>query len=154
MLGGLNAFFLLVDRPEVYGLPPDPKMPTRNLVPSSLWSVLGARGGRPSWASSVSAIARQPARTLMPSTLFTAPPDWRWLIVVYFFLGGIAGGAYFLAALIDLFGRPTDRPLARLGYFDRASRGRRVRRAAHRRSRRPERFWHMLIQVEDAAARC
>ena len=42
MLGGLNAFFLLVDRPEVYGLPPDPKLPTRNLVPASLFSVLGA----------------------------------------------------------------------------------------------------------------
>jgi formate dehydrogenase iron-sulfur subunit len=42
MLGGLNSFFLLVDRPEVYGLPPDPKMPTRNLKPSSLFSVLGA----------------------------------------------------------------------------------------------------------------
>ena len=42
MLGGLNAFFLLVDAPEVYGLPSDPKMPTRNLVPSSLCTVLGA----------------------------------------------------------------------------------------------------------------
>jgi len=42
MLGGLNSFFLLVDRPEVYKLPPDPKLPSRNLVPSSLWSVLGA----------------------------------------------------------------------------------------------------------------
>ncbi len=31
MLGGLNSFYLLVDKPEVYGLPPDPKMPTRNL---------------------------------------------------------------------------------------------------------------------------
>jgi formate dehydrogenase iron-sulfur subunit len=42
MLGGLNSFFLLVDRPEVYGLPPDPKLPTRNLKPSSLLSALGA----------------------------------------------------------------------------------------------------------------
>ena len=42
MLGGLNSFFLLVDRPEVYGLPPDPKMPTRNLRPSSWLSALGA----------------------------------------------------------------------------------------------------------------
>ena len=42
MLGGLNSFFLLVDRPEVYGLPRDPKMPTRNLGPSALWSFLGA----------------------------------------------------------------------------------------------------------------
>ncbi|MBM4439794.1 MAG: 4Fe-4S dicluster domain-containing protein [Candidatus Rokubacteria bacterium] len=42
MLGGLNAFFLLVDRPEVYRLPPDPQMPTRNLGMSALWSTLGA----------------------------------------------------------------------------------------------------------------
>jgi formate dehydrogenase iron-sulfur subunit len=42
MLGGLNSFFLLVDRPEVYGLPPDPKLPSRNLVPSSIYSAVGA----------------------------------------------------------------------------------------------------------------
>jgi formate dehydrogenase iron-sulfur subunit len=42
MLGGLNSFFLLVDRPEVYGLPPDPKLPSRNLRPSSWTTVLGA----------------------------------------------------------------------------------------------------------------
>ncbi|MGH7569925.1 MAG: 4Fe-4S dicluster domain-containing protein [Gemmatimonadales bacterium] len=42
MLGGLNSFYLLVDEPQVYGLPPDPKMPTRNLVPSSLYAALGA----------------------------------------------------------------------------------------------------------------
>jgi formate dehydrogenase iron-sulfur subunit len=41
MLGGLNSFFLLLDRPEVYGLPPDPKLPTRNLHSTSWWSVLG-----------------------------------------------------------------------------------------------------------------
>ena len=42
MLGGLNSFYLLVDRPDVYGLPPDPKLPSRNLKPGSLWSALGA----------------------------------------------------------------------------------------------------------------
>jgi len=42
MLGGLNSFFLLVDKPEVYGLPPDPKLPSRNLVPASMFSALGA----------------------------------------------------------------------------------------------------------------
>jgi formate dehydrogenase iron-sulfur subunit len=42
MLGGLNSFYLLVDKPEVYGLPPDPKMPSRNLVPGSFFSMLGA----------------------------------------------------------------------------------------------------------------
>jgi formate dehydrogenase iron-sulfur subunit len=42
MLGGLNSFFLLVDKPEVYGLPRDPKLPTRNLARSSWFSALGA----------------------------------------------------------------------------------------------------------------
>jgi formate dehydrogenase iron-sulfur subunit len=42
ILGGLNSFYLLVDKPEVYGLPPDPKMPTRNLTSASLFSILGA----------------------------------------------------------------------------------------------------------------
>ncbi len=42
MLGGLNSFYLLVDTPETYGLPPDPKMPSRNLKPGSIWSALGA----------------------------------------------------------------------------------------------------------------
>jgi formate dehydrogenase iron-sulfur subunit len=41
-MGGLNSFFLLVDEPEVYGLPREPKMPTRNLAPSALLSSLGA----------------------------------------------------------------------------------------------------------------
>ena len=42
ILGGLNSFYLLVDKPEVYGLPADPKMPTRNLKSGSWFSVLGA----------------------------------------------------------------------------------------------------------------
>jgi formate dehydrogenase iron-sulfur subunit len=42
ILGGLNSFYLLVDKPEVYGLPPDPKMPTHNLASASWFSMLGA----------------------------------------------------------------------------------------------------------------
>ena len=53
----------------------------------------------------------------MSDTLFTAAPHWRWLIVLYFFIGGIAGGSFFLAALLDLFGRPQDRPIVRTGYY-------------------------------------
>ncbi len=42
MLGGLNSFYLLVDRPEVYGLPANPRLPSRNLVASSVFSGIGA----------------------------------------------------------------------------------------------------------------
>jgi formate dehydrogenase iron-sulfur subunit len=41
-LGGLNSFYLLVDEPEVYGLPATPKLPSRNLAASSLGSAVGA----------------------------------------------------------------------------------------------------------------
>ncbi|HEX7119349.1 MAG TPA: 4Fe-4S dicluster domain-containing protein, partial [Longimicrobiales bacterium] len=41
-LGGLNAFFLLIDEPEVYGLPRDPKLPSRNLTESAALSTAGA----------------------------------------------------------------------------------------------------------------
>jgi formate dehydrogenase iron-sulfur subunit len=41
-VGGLNAFFLLVDEPEVYGLPRNPQLPSRNLASSATLSTLGA----------------------------------------------------------------------------------------------------------------
>ena len=43
-------------------------------------------------------------------------PEWHLLIVWYFFLGGIAGGAYFTAAIADNFGSPRDRGVVRTGY--------------------------------------
>jgi formate dehydrogenase iron-sulfur subunit len=42
VLGGLNAFYLLVDRPETYGLPSHPKLPSRSVPLSAFWSVLAA----------------------------------------------------------------------------------------------------------------
>ena len=42
MLGGLNAFFLLMDRPEVYGLPSNPRLPSINNVPSWIFSGISA----------------------------------------------------------------------------------------------------------------
>jgi formate dehydrogenase iron-sulfur subunit len=42
VLGGLNAFYLLVDKPETYGLPSNPKLPSRNVLWSSLWGLLAA----------------------------------------------------------------------------------------------------------------
>ncbi len=44
-------------------------------------------------------------------------PHWGWYIVWYFFLGGIAGGAYFLAAIADFFGGPRERQMAKVGYY-------------------------------------
>jgi formate-dependent nitrite reductase membrane component NrfD len=96
-----------------------------------------------------------PARRIpLPDTFFTASPQWAWGIIIYFFVGGIAGTAFFLAALLQLSGnrraggRADGRSdsIVRLGYYiafvgvvisgfiltiDLT---------------RPLRFWHMLIQ--------
>jgi formate-dependent nitrite reductase membrane component NrfD len=80
------------------------------------------------------------------STWFSAAPHWEWLIAAYFFIGGLAGGSYFVAALIDLFGRREDRPLAHLGYLIAfpcvALSGLLLTVDLGR----PLRFWHMLIE--------
>ena len=39
-VGGNGAFFLLLDEPEVYGLPPDPVVPTRDA--GAMWRFAGA----------------------------------------------------------------------------------------------------------------
>ena len=113
MLGGLNSFYLLVDKPEVYGLPPDPKMPT----PQSKAELAVVRAGRGGAGAHGRRQLPHRGGGTMSSTFFTAAPEWRWLIILYFFLGGLAGGCYFLAVLMDLFGRPADRRLARIGYL-------------------------------------
>ncbi|MDQ3467185.1 MAG: polysulfide reductase NrfD, partial [Chloroflexota bacterium] len=90
----------------------------------------------------VAAIAAQ------SDTFYTASPEWGWIVVVYFFLGGIAGGAAFLAAMLDLFGNAGDRPMARIGYL--------VAFVAILLAgpllivdlTRPERFWHMFLQAD------
>lgn len=79
-------------------------------------------------------------------TFFTSPPHFRWWIILYFFIGGISGGALMIASLLTLLGVPEDRPFIRLGVYlsfvgclvsgillivDLSV---------------PLRFWHMLIQ--------
>jgi protein NrfD len=82
----------------------------------------------------------------MSSTFFTESPHWQWLIILYFFIGGLAGGCYFVASLIDLAGRPTDRPLARIGYLIAFPAVLLCAVLLIADLGRPERFWHMLLQ--------
>jgi polysulfide reductase chain C len=48
---------------------------------------------------------------------FVAPPLWEWYIVWYFFLGGLAGGAYLIGTLFRLLGDPGDERVARLAFL-------------------------------------
>src|SRR6185295_9287463 len=40
-------------------------------------------------------------KTVMSDTFFTAAPHWTWWIIFYFFIGGMAGTAFLLGALLD-----------------------------------------------------
>ncbi len=82
----------------------------------------------------------------MSDTFFSAAPHWRWLIIFYFFVGGVAGGAYFLGAVLEWFGLPDDRPVIctayRVGLWGAVVSGLLLTLDLGR----PLRFWHMLFQ--------
>jgi formate-dependent nitrite reductase membrane component NrfD len=80
------------------------------------------------------------------STWFTTNPHWQWYIILYFFIGGLAGGCYFIATLIDQFGTAADRPLARLGYYIALPCVLLSGLLLTLDLTRPLRFWHMLIE--------
>src|SRR5881296_3899637 len=82
----------------------------------------------------------------MSDTFFSGAPHWTWFIIPYFFVGGLAGGAYFLAAALDWFGRPEDRPVVRTGYNVAAVGAILSGLLLSIDLGRPLRFWHMLFQ--------
>jgi formate-dependent nitrite reductase membrane component NrfD len=86
----------------------------------------------------------------MPDEHFAVSPDWRWYILLYFLLAGIAGGAYVIGALLRLTG--VDRAAERVAFLvalpaiavcpllltlDLGS---------------PARFWHMLVNTTPGGA--
>jgi len=84
----------------------------------------------------------------MSSTFFTASPHWRWFIIAYFFLGGLAGGIYFVTAMMHLFAKSPDRRMVRLGYLIPFPLVSLCGLLLTVDLGRPERFWHMLVQSE------
>jgi formate dehydrogenase major subunit len=79
---------------------------------------------------------------------FVADPDWGFWIIVYFYLGGIAAGGYFLAVLIEWFGRPEDHALARIAYRLAFPLVLICTVALIVDLGRPGRFWHMVLKSE------
>src|SRR5688572_24970477 len=82
----------------------------------------------------------------MPDSYFSTSPDWTLYIVPYFFVGGIAGGAYFIAAMLHWFGRPEDERVVRMGYVIAAVGVILSGLLLTIDLGRPFRFWHMLLQ--------
>jgi protein NrfD len=85
----------------------------------------------------------------MSDTFFSGAPHWTWFIIPYFFIGGLAGGAYFLAAVLEWFGRPDDRPVVRTGYNVAAVGAIASAVLLTIDLGRPLRFWHMVFQSEN-----
>jgi formate-dependent nitrite reductase membrane component NrfD len=79
-------------------------------------------------------------------TRITVAPEWEWLLVWYFFLGGLAAGLYFIAALIHLVGSERDRDMARVAYYLAFPLALVCGVLLIVDLGRPERFWHMLVQ--------
>ena len=88
----------------------------------------------------------------MSDTFFSGAPHWTWFIIPYFFVGGLAGGASFLAAVIDLFGKPEDRPVVRTGHNVAAVGAILSGLLLTIDLGKPLRFWHMLFQSENLPA--
>jgi len=44
-------------------------------------------------------------------------PHWGWLIITYFFLGGLSGGSYVIASIAELVGSPGGGRITRVGRF-------------------------------------
>jgi formate-dependent nitrite reductase membrane component NrfD len=82
---------------------------------------------------------------------FVAPPQWEWYIVWYFFLGGIAGGAYALGTLLRLFGDRRDGEAARLAFLISFPAMAVCPILLTLDLGRPDRFWHMLVNSRTLA---
>jgi formate-dependent nitrite reductase membrane component NrfD len=78
---------------------------------------------------------------------FVASPEWHWYIVWYFFLGGIAGGAYALGVLLRLVGGREDEGAARLAFLVSFPALAICPILLTLDLGKPMRFWHMLIDA-------
>lgn len=82
-------------------------------------------------------------------TWFTTPAHWTWYIIPYFFIGGIAGGAFFIAGALDLLGRAEDAPVVRWGYVIAAAGAVVSGILLILDLNQPLRFWHLLVRADN-----
>jgi polysulfide reductase chain C len=82
---------------------------------------------------------------------FVASPQWEWYIIWYFFLGGLAGGAYALGTLLRLVGGREDEGAARVAFLVAFPAFAICPILLTLDLGQPSRFWHMLIDARTGA---
>jgi formate-dependent nitrite reductase membrane component NrfD len=91
---------------------PEPRLPTAEPA---------ARAGEPSDRRWEPRRAGRSAGDWAKTSYYGVPvihkPHWKWLIITYFFLGGIAGGSYVIASIAELVGSAEDQRITRAGRF-------------------------------------
>lgn len=83
--------------------------------------------------------------TFLAAEHFVRSPDWKWFILGYFFLAGLAGGTFAMGAMLSLLGRERDRPAARLAFLASFPLLLLCPVLLTIDLGRPERFWHMIV---------
>jgi formate-dependent nitrite reductase membrane component NrfD len=78
---------------------------------------------------------------------YVQPPEWRWYILAYFLLAGLAGGCYTLGTMLRLWGRPADEQAARLCFLLALPLTIACPVLLTVDLGHPLRFWHMLIDT-------
>jgi len=147
--GGLNSFYLIADEPEVYGLPRDPNSRRATSSRAPRYRPWGGPGRTPGCGELPEA---EDGRACL-TPFFTASPHWTWWIILYFFVGGIAGGAVMLATLLRLLGKPETSPSHDSGTIWASVCGR-ERPAAHDRSRAPAALSGTCCSSPTPGSRC
>lgn len=78
---------------------------------------------------------------------YVQPPEWRWYILAYFLLAGLAGGSYALGTMLRLFGRASDEQAARLCFLVALPLTLLCPVLLTIDLGHPLRFWHMLVDT-------
>jgi polysulfide reductase chain C len=78
---------------------------------------------------------------------FVRAPGWTWYILFYFFFAGLSGGSYAIATLLRLYGKSSDEPMARLGYYAAFPAYVICPILLIADLWQPQRFWHMLVNT-------
>ena len=108
-VGGFGAFFLLLDDPEVYGLPPDPVVTTRDL--GEIWGAAAAAAALLGGALLGAFALGRPMSEREHRSYYGRPilkePVWKPEIPWYLFTGGLGGALSGLAFGARLAGNDT-----------------------------------------------